>query len=154
MIRENLNPRGELHILVRDKDGNITVDRRETNLVVTEGLNYIAAKMADSDGSTKVMSHMAVGTDNTGPVAGNTALGAQLGTRVAFDSVSVTANAVEYVATFPSGGSTHSGALVEAGIFDSAAAADEMLCRTTFATINKGDDDTVTITWTVSITAP
>jgi hypothetical protein len=152
MIRETLKTTGELKIVVRDQNGNVKDERHEKNLVVTAGLNVIADRMKGTP-TKAAMTHMAVGTSSTAAAAGQTALVSQLGTRVSLDSTTVTANAIEYVATFPSGASTHSGALVEAGIFNASTAGD-MLCRTTFAAVNKGDDDTVTITWTVTIAAP
>lgn len=153
MIRENLKTTGELQIVVRDKDGNVKDERHVKNLVVTEGLNWIANRLALATPSKGPMSHMAVGTSATAPSAGQTDLLAQLGTRVTLDSATVSTNTITYVATFPSGGSTHSGALVEAAIMNASTAGD-MLCRTTFAAVNKGNDDTVTITWTVTIAAP
>ena len=153
MIRDNLKATGELKIVVRGKDGQIKDERVEKNLVVQEGLNVLADRMQQTP-TKGHMTHMAVGTDNTAAANGQGALVSQLGTRVTLDSTTVTANAIEYVATFPSGASTHTGALVEAGIFNASAEASDMLCRTTFLAVNKGDDDTVTITWTVTIAAP
>lgn len=152
MIRETLKTTGELKIVVRDQNGNVKDERHEKNLVVTAGLNVIADRMKGTP-TKGAMTHMGVGTSSTAASAGQTALVSQLGTRVSLDSTTVTGNAIEYVATFPSGASTHSGALVEAGIFNASTSGD-MLCRTTFAAVNKGDDDTVTITWTVTIAAP
>lgn len=152
MIRENLKTTGELKIVVRDKDGNIKDERLEKNLVVTTGLNFIADRMQGTP-TKSAMSHMAVGTDNTAVSAAQTALISQLGTRVSLTSTTVSTNTVQYVATFPSGASTHTGALVEAGIFNAGTGGD-MLCRTVFSAVNKGDDDTVTITWTITISAP
>jgi hypothetical protein len=91
---------------------------------------------------------MAVGTDNTATAAGNTALGVQLGSRVSLTSTTVTTNQIAYVATFGVGVGT--GALTEAGIFN-ASTSGTMLCRTVFAVINKGANDTMTITWTITI---
>jgi hypothetical protein len=99
------------------------------------------------------MNVMGVGTGTTAAAAVNTALETPKGNRVPLNSTIVTSNAVAYNATFPSGGSTHTGALTEAAIFNDSSAGD-MLCRTTFAAVNKGDDDTVTITWTITISAP
>ena len=42
--------------------------------------------------------------------------------------------------------------LTEAGIFN-AASGGTMLCRTVFAVVNKQADDTMTVTWTVTIAA-
>jgi hypothetical protein len=53
-----------------------------------------------------------------------------------------------YVASFPAG--TGTGAIVEAGLFNASSGGD-MLCRTTFAVVNKGANDSITITWTVTV---
>jgi hypothetical protein len=93
------------------------------------------------------MSHMAIGTGTTAPAGGDTTLESEAG-RVALNSNVRTANAIAYVATFPAG--TGTGAITEAGILN-AASAGILLCRTTFAVINKGAADTLGITWTVSV---
>lgn len=143
---ENLKgAKGVLNIVLRDESGAVKEDVTVENLVVDTGLAYIASRMAGT--SENVMSHMAVGDGTTNPAAGDTALESQLG-RVALTSTTVTDNAVEYVATFGAG--TGTGAVTEAGIFN-ASSGGTMLCRTEFAVINKGASDSMTITWTVTI---
>lgn len=144
---ENLKgANGVLNIVLRDEDGNVKEEVTVPNLVVDSGLDYIASRMVGT--SSAVMSHMAVGSGTTDPAAGDTQLESQLGSRVALSSSTATANAVEYVATFGAGVGT--GAVTEAGIFN-AATSGTMLCRTEFAVINKGASDSMTITWTVTI---
>lgn len=142
--------KGTLNIVLRDEAGNVKEDVTVTNLVVDTGLAYIASRMKDT--TQTAMSHMAVGDgDQAGgaanPAAGDTALQHQLA-RVALTSTTVTANAVAYAATFGAGSGT--GAITEAGIFN-ASSGGTMLCRTEFAVINKGASDSMTITWTVTI---
>lgn len=148
MLIDKLKPTGQLNIVVRGKDGQIKSDRTETNLVVTTGLNYIAARMTDTSIPTD-MSHMAVGTDNTAADAGDTTLGTELA-RVALTGGegAPSTNTIVYTATFPAG--TGTGALTEAAVLN-AASSGTMLCRTVFSTVNKGADDSVTITWTITI---
>jgi len=148
MIKDNLKLRGDLAIVLRDKDGNIKEQRNETNLVVSAGLNFICDRMEGT--SEAVMSHMAVGSDNTAAAAGNTDLGSILGSREALDSTTVVDNAITYVASFEAGEGT--GAITEAGIFN-ASTAGTMLCRTVFPVVNKAADDTLEITWTITLTA-
>jgi len=148
MIREILKPSGKLNIVLRDKHGNIKEELNVDNLVVTTGLSYIAARMTDSGAPTD-MSHMAVGSTSTAAALGNTALGQELG-RVGLTTGQGVPNnnTIVYTATFPAG--TGTGALAEAGILNFAIGG-TLLCRTTFNTVNKGADDSVTITWTVTI---
>lgn len=140
MLNELLNMKGKLKIEL-----NGEVVQEVDNLVVTVGKNFVASRMTGT--SPAVMSHMAIGTTNTAAAAGDTALAAEAA-RVALASGTTSAAVVTYIATFPAG--TGTGAIVEAGLFN-AASAGTMLCRTVFAVINKGAADSMTITWTVTV---
>ena len=148
MINDSLKLKGELNIVVKDKDGNVKEQRHEKNLVVSAGLEFICSRMAGT--SAGVMSHMAVGSGSTAAAAGDTDLGSLLGSREALDSTTASTNTITYVASFEAGDGT--GAITEAGIFN-AATAGTMLCRTVFAVVNKGADDTMSITWTITLSA-
>lgn len=145
MITELLKATGQLDLVVRDASNNIKQQMTVPNLVVTTGKNLIADRLIGA--TNGVMSHMAVGTANTTLDATNTQLASQLGSRVSL-SASRTNNVITYTCTFGEGVAT--GALVEAGIFN-AATSGTMLCRTTFPVINKESTDTLTITWSVTI---
>lgn len=142
-----LSVKGDLIIIKTDSNG-IEETHEFKNLVVAAGKTYIASRM--SANTVNVMSHMAIGEGNTTPAAGDTTLDTEL-TRVALAVTGGTpsANTVTYSATYPAG--TGTGALTEAGIFNDSTTGD-MLCRTVFPVINKQAADTITITWTVSIT--
>jgi hypothetical protein len=99
------------------------------------------------DDTATAMSHMAIGTGSTAAAAGDSALGSEAG-RVALTSTTVTNNEVEYVATFGAG--TGTGAITEAGILN-ASTDGTLLCRTVFSVVNKGSADSMTITWTVTV---
>lgn len=148
MINDNMKAKGRLSVILKDKDGNVKDTREVDNLVVNTGLAFIASRMGGT--SSDVMSHMAIGSGTTAAAAGDTDLESILGSREALDSSTVTANAIEYVSSFEAGEGT--GAVTEAGIFN-AATAGTMLCRTVFSVVNKGADDTMTITWTITISA-
>lgn len=140
---------GELELVLRDADGAIKDRVHVPNLVVTTGKNIIADRMKGTP-ALGAMSHMGVGTGSTAPAVGDTALGAQVGSRVALTSTNVSGAVITYVATFGAGVGT--GALQEAGLFNSATTTGtDMLCRTTYSVINKGASDSLTITWTVTI---
>lgn len=145
LAQENLTVTGKLKIEIFGPDGAIKETREIPNLVVTTGKGFIASRMVGT--SAAVMSHMAVGTNSTAPAAGDTTLGAEVG-RVALTSGTSSGAVATYVATFGAG--TGTGALTEAGIFN-ASSAGTMLCRTTFAVVNKQSTDGMTITWTVTI---
>lgn len=144
-MQSSIKVTGALKVTVTNKDGIIVEERNIPNLVVTAGKTHIASRMVGT--SSGVMSHMAVGTDNTSPAAGDTTLGSEAG-RVAVTSYTSSTNTVTAVATFPAG--TGTGALVEAGLFNASSSGD-LLCRTTFSTVNKGASDSVSITWTITV---
>ena len=139
MITENLKLTGHVTVTLNDE-----VVQEIPNLVVTAGKEYVASRMKDATDSA--MSYMAVGTDNTAATAADTTLGSESG-RNALTSTTVAGNVITYIATFPSG--TATAALNEAGIFN-ASNAGTMLCRTVFATVNKGSSDAMTITWAIT----
>lgn len=148
MINDNLKLRGDVAIVVKDKDGKVKDSREIHNLVVSTGLEYICSRMAGT--SASVMSHMAVGSGATAASAGQTDLVSILGSREALDSTSASSNTITYVSSFEAGEGT--GAVTEAGIFN-ASSSGTMLCRTVFAVVNKDADDTMSITWSITLTA-
>ena len=136
---------GKLIVEIKNDKGVVVETREVKNLVVDDGLEFIASRMKDA--TATAMSHMAIGTGSTAAAAGNTALGTEAA-RQALTSTTVTANAVAYVASFAAG--TGTGAITEAGILN-AASSGTLLCRTVFSVVNKGASDSMTITWTVTI---
>jgi len=142
---ENLKASGSLRVVITGKNGQTKEEHDFKNLVVTVGKNFVASRMVGT--TANVMSHMAIGSNSTTATTSDTALGAELG-RVALASGSATAAVVTYTATFPAG--TGTGAVVEAGIFNNSVGG-TMLCRTVFAVVNKGVDDAMSVTWTVTI---
>jgi hypothetical protein len=139
MIHDDLKLTGALTIALNDE-----IVQETKNLVVTAGKNWVADRMNNVN---TVMTHMAVGTGTTAAAAGNTTLVTE-NDRNALTSTTVTANAVAYVATWAAGDGT--AALTEAGLFDAASAGD-MLARTVFSVVNKGAADSMTITWTITV---
>lgn len=150
MINENLKLSGQLNIVLKDKAGNVKETREVKNLVVDTGLAFIASRMTGT--SKAVMSHMALGSSTTAAAAGQTDLVSVLGSREALDSTTLTGSnkAVAYVSSFEAGDGT--GAVTEAGIFNASSGGD-MLCRTVFSVVNKGADDVMSITWTITLAA-
>ena len=136
---------GKLTVEIKNKQGEVIDIREVKNLVVDDGLEYIASRMKDA--TATAMSHMAIGTGSSAAAASDTALGTEAA-RVALTSTTVTANAVAYVASFGAG--TGTGAITDAGILN-AASSGTLLCRTVFSVVNKGASDSMTITWTVTI---
>lgn len=134
-----------MHIQLFDKDGNLKDERFVHNTVTTVGKNNTADQLLAAPSTVKP-THMAVGTGS--PAA--TLLGTEIA-RVALTSKTRGANAiVTMVGDFAAG--TGTGALTEAGIFNVVTANTiEMYCSASFAVINKGAADTLSISWTLTV---
>ena len=140
MINDGLKMKGRLTISINDE-----VVQEIDNLVVTTGKEYVASRIKDT--TATAMSHMAIGTGTTAAAAGDTALVSE-SARTALTSTTVSTNTVVYVDTFGAG--TGTGAITEAGVFN-ASSGGTMLCRTVFSVVNKGAEDSMTITWTITV---
>ena len=140
MLNDGLKLTGKLSIAINNE-----VVQEIPNVVVADGKGYVASRMKNA--TATAMSHMAIGTGSTAAAASDSALGSESG-RVSLTSTTVTNNEVEYVATFGAG--TGTGAITEAGILN-ASSSGTLLCRTVFSVVNKGAADSMTNTWTVTV---
>lgn len=172
---DNFKLRGSVDIKLFGPEGNLKEDRYIPNLVVQTGKNYIATRMIGTSNATAVlttnsvtscMTHMAIGTSTTTATVNDYELGTEVAVagdiadynRAAIASTTQTTGVVTYVAVFGTNNpqrtdTSNTTAITEAGIFNSSTAAlgGTMLCRTTFAAVNKGNDDTLQITWTITV---
>lgn len=158
MVADSIKAVGHLFIDITDSEGNLIESHEHDNLVVTVGKQWIAGRLKDTGGGHTIpvqMSHMSVGEnthagwpDDPSSLALTALKDSPELARVALTSTTVSTNEVTYVATFGAGQGT--GAIVEAGIFNNVSGG-TMLCRTEFAVVNKGANDTMTITWKVSL---
>lgn len=125
------------------KNGEIV---RKANLTLTDGKKWIAERIT---GTTNPATHIAVGAGTTAPALGDTTLQNEL-FRKALDvsGGTVTDNVATFRTVLREGEAT--GALTEAGLF-LAATGGRMTNRTTFAVVNKGANDVVTIIWDIEI---
>ena len=140
MLKDDFKLKGRLSIAINNQ-----VVKYVDNVVVTDGKEYVASRMKGT--TDAVMSHMAIGTGTSTASASDSALGSE-SDRNALTSTTVSGTDVVYVATFGAGEGT--GAITEAGIFN-ASTSGTMLCRTVFSVVNKGASDSMTITWTVTV---
>ncbi len=124
----------------------ITKTSKVHNLVVNVGLDEAI------DNGLSNIGHMAVGTDNTAVIAGDT----QLGTEVKREAISNTNEGIgirEYDKTFTFS-SGESFTIVEAGLFDSAiVSGSTMLNRLVFAGHDVDVDNGVRVRITITLTA-
>ena len=149
MINENVKAKGIVSLVLTDENGQVK-DAQTHNMIMQVGLAYITSRMKDA--TATAMSHMAVGTGTTAAANSQTALVTE-SARVALTSTTqvtttTTNDAIQYVATFNPG--TATAAITEAAILN-AASAGTMLARTVFSVINKGANDTLTITWKITL---
>lgn len=145
-IEEILKATGDVSIVLTRESGD--VEKLDIhNLVVNTGLAYIVSRMKDT--AANAMSHMELGTGTTAAAAGDTTLGTAIsGSRVSLSSTTPSSNTITYVASFPAG--TGTGAVTEAGIFN-ASSSGTLLCRTVFPVVNKQSGDSMTVTWTITV---
>ncbi len=153
MLNDTLKLKGRVGIVVKDKDGNVKETRDVNNLVVTDGLNFIARRMHGT--TADVMSHIAVGEGSgQATAAGRTTLITETHREVldvGFPAEPTgSATSITYKASLEANDVT--GALTEAGIFNAASGGD-MLCRVEFGTVTLTSTDSLVIEWTISLTA-
>ena len=147
-MKDKVKATGKVKFELTRADGSVDEWNIE-NLVVTVGRNHIADQLAGQ--LEAAMSHMAIGEGTTLQVVADTALESEVSRKVFASKDQGTgadANKVIYVADWAAGEGT--GAITEAGIFNSATAG-TMLTRTTFAVKNKGAGDSLSIQWTLTI---
>jgi len=147
MINDNLNALGELRLVLKNEEGEVKEDITVPNIITTAGKTHIASRMQNA--SATAMSHMELGTGTTSPAAGNTTLETIIGSsRTALASWTASTNTIVATCTFAAG--TGTGAVTEAGILN-ASSGGTLLARTTFSVINKAAADSLTVSWTITI---
>lgn len=142
------NPREgyDAHVAIKliREDGE--VEQFEYNVVTTNGKNGIADQILAAPTLGKP-THMAIGTGTNGTPASATALTSELD-RNALTSKTRSGAVVTMVGNWAAGDGT--GALTEAGVLTAGSGGDLWL-YTTFAVVNKGANDALEITWTLTI---
>ena len=151
---------GKVDMTLVHPDGT-TEERHLDNLIVDSGLEGVASRIAPHDGSLNPSSpynYIALGTSSTSVSADQTSLVSELPFSATYsrlqDStatfVSTGPKQLVLSVTFDPGEAT--GTISESGIFNAATGGD-MLARQAFSTINKGESDSLTITWTITLSA-
>lgn len=158
MFNEKIKLKGKLDVVLTGPDGDVKEYITIPNMIVNTGKNFITHRMVSN--SNVYMSHMALGNTTSGTGSeglANTTLQSEIiatftGRKaLTSNAISSPGNVITFTAGWVAGEASF--AITEAGIFNSATTnAGEMLCRTTFATVNKGASDTLNVTWTVSTT--
>ena len=142
-MQDSLKVTGELQIVLKDKDGNIILERSVPNLVVTSGKYVIASKLGGQ--SVAGVTHIELGLSSISASVMDTALVLPiLDSRTAILSTLVFENSVTYTCTFPAG--TGTGNITEAGLFN-ASSGPSLIARTVFTAVPKTALDSLTIFW-------
>lgn len=136
---------GALTSVLHKEDGRVLVIKTD-NLIVNAGWTFIA----DAIGNTTrpaAMGWIAIGTGTTAAAAAQTALVTEATRQAAAFSKPATSQ-LQFTTTFAAGVGT--GAITEAGVFN-ASSAGTMLDRVVFSVINKASGDSLTETFTFTM---
>lgn len=149
-VKNVIEIKGSVRKQLFDENGILKLDQTDHNLIVTVGKNFLAAWIAAASQSGEFMSYVGLGTGNTAPTIGDTALQTELsggGYSRQIGTLTSSTNTWQNVDTFGPGNGT--GALTEAGLF-STVTSGTMFARQVFSTVNKLSGDTLIVTWQVT----
>jgi hypothetical protein len=150
---EKIPMKGRIKFKVTKPDGTV-VEKIVNNTFTDVGNNHVADRLDESP-SEAAMGYMAIGTGDTPFTVSSTTLNSELD-RNALNAgypeqrTGSNENEVVYKANWAAGDGT--GAITEAGIFNSSIAGTMPACST-FDVVNKGADDSLEITWEVTVGA-
>ena len=152
MNNETLNLCAIWEISVFDELGNLKQKEVKKNLIVNNGYDLVLDCLFKSSDRPSVANYIAIGTGTVSPIASDTALEAEVGTRVAGTYTHTAGTKVATISgTFNPNNPTTAQPLTEAGLFNDITGG-TMFNRVTFPVINKGTADTLTITVTLTLT--
>lgn len=145
MINDTITVTGKIVAVLTDKNGSEKYKFSKDNLVVQVGKNFLATAITNN--STSPFGYMALGGGTAAPNTADTALQSEIA-RQALQSSSTIGSSTTMIGYFGPGIGT--GTLTEAGIFN-ASSSGTMLSRIVFGAVSKTPTDSLTITWTVSL---
>jgi len=146
----SINVSGEMSFKLIGPDGVVKSEDVVKNLVVNGGRDFLFSQTSGT-GTVTNMKYMGVGTDNTAAGATQTALETEIGTRQSI-SYAHSAGATTMTATATFGAGNATGTIQEAGLF-TASSGGTMFNRVNGINKVKGADDSLEITYTLTITA-
>ena len=146
VLRVDRGMKQNVHFQLFGPDGRLKAERRIKNTVTTAGKNGVADQALESPTLAKP-GWMEVGTGAGGTTKLNTYIS---GSRTALSSKTRENAVVTMVCTFGAGVGT--GAITECGVFDVVTEDTvNMWMYSSFAAINKAAADTLTVTWTLTV---
>ncbi|MBE1610103.1 hypothetical protein [Actinopolymorpha pittospori] len=156
-MRDHMDMAGRLTILVHDRAGQLVLDQRQHNRIVTSGRRLVAEMFGGTTGTPRTpISSIAVGTGNTAPADIDTALVARRGdpkaiTKVEYsnftDTQGVARVRVQVTAQFDFGEANDpSTPLREAGLLNKDGV---LYSRVVFKDVTKTDTFQLTLLWDI-----
>lgn len=145
MLPDSLPLAINVEVELRGPDGVLKQREELHNLIPTIGKEAIIDNILAAPTLGKP-THMAIGTGTEAAAAGDTKLKTELD-RNALTSKERSGKVVTMVGTWAAGDGT--GAITEAGLL-SAVAEGNLFARAVFSVVNKGAEDTLTITWKIT----
>ena len=143
---EGARLRGMLQSVLRRADGSVLYAAEE-NLITNGGFDFIA-DVIGANSQPADMSHIAIGTGTTAAAATQTALVTEAARGAATYGHTDGTKTFTMEATFAAG--TGTGAITESAVLN-AASGGTLLNRVVFAAINKGVNDSLTQTFTFTL---
>lgn len=141
---------GSLTAELHKADGSYEVVHKH-NAILDVGFDFIADAIGNASARPAVMSYIAVGTNTTAVSVDQTALQTQLMAKAATYAHTAGTKTFTFETTFNKGEAT--GALTEASV-QNAETGGILIDRVVFPVINKGDDDTLKMTFTFTMSQP
>lgn len=149
--QRGLGIRGTMHCVLRRADGSMLAVRKD-NGIVNNGFSFIANSIGNraAAGATAAMGWIAVGTGTTAFAATQSALVTELVRQASTFSHTTGTKIFTFTTTFAAGVAT--GTITEAGVFNQSTVGGTMLDRVVFTGIAKAASDTLTQTFTFTMT--
>lgn len=149
---DGLHIKGHIHAVLTDINGNVKQTIDKDNLIVSNGFKGIAKLgwNANSGVSASTYRYIALGTSSTAANSADTTLGVEVSaggySRQLTTAPTYSAGVITLTGVFTGFSCT----CVEMGVFDASTSGD-MLARQTYSAINIGSSDTLTVTYTDSL---
>lgn len=147
MERESLSLAGEVTFVLKDKEGKIKDKRQVKNLITDAGFDFVCDVMGKA-AQPADMSYTAIGTGTTAATDTNTELETESTRKT--NAYGHTTGENTYYSTCTFGAGEGTGAITESGMLNHATTG-SLLCRQTFSVINKGADDSLEVTWKITL---
>jgi hypothetical protein len=138
----------ELQVVLCNSEGKVRVFKFQ-NLILSVGFDFISNAIGNTSTRPACMGWIGVGTGTAAATIAQTSLQTELARIAATYTHTTGTKAFSFSSTFAAG--TATGAITEAGVFN-AASNGIALDRVVFPVINKGDTDTLQMTFTFAMT--